>query len=53
MSFVTQRPEISAPPLGSRNISTLAAWKGLTRVNHVVTGVRAASWGHLSLHSVS
>lgn len=38
---------------GSQIFTTLAAWKGLTRVNHVVTGAGAATKGCLPLHSVS
>jgi len=37
----------------SQIFTTLAAWKGLTRVHHVVTGAGAAGEGCLPLHSVS
>lgn len=49
-----QRPVPWAGSSGRSQIfTTLAAWKGLTRVNHVVTGARAADTDCLPLHSVS
>lgn len=35
--------------LRSQVFNTLAAWKGLTRVNHAVTEAGAAGWGRLCL----